>query len=97
MFLGFRRKFRLKRILQNPKFTKAVVFFRKTTFNGYAKQIFYRFKDEQGGCHIEKFSGRTPRDLLDGERVVVAYSGGNSEIISEYTLKNGGKFNRGRF
>ncbi len=97
MFLGFRRKFRLKKILQNPKFTKAVVFFRKTTFNGYAKQIFYRFKDEQGGCHIEKFSGRTPRDLLDGERVVVVYSGGNSEIISEYTLKSGGKFKRGRF
>lgn len=84
---GTRRKLKLKKILQNPRFTKAVVFFRKTTFRGGSNNVFYRFKDAEGGCHIERFKGQTFKPLMDGERVVVAYSGGNSEILSEYTLK----------
>lgn len=86
---GTKRKYKLKKILQNPSFTKAVVFFRKTTFRGGSNNVFYRFKDADGGCHIERFKGQTLKPLMDGERVIVAYSGGNSEILSEYTLKRG--------
>ena len=87
MISGLKRVVKFKRILKNPSFTKGVVFFRKTTFSGSAKKVFYRFKDADGGCHVEKFAGSSLLPLKDGERVIVAYSGGNSEIVQEYTEK----------
>lgn len=93
---GLKHVLNLKKILKNPSFTKGIMFFRKTTYRGGPRAVFYRYKDADGGRHIERFKGIGALKITDGLSVVVAYSGGKSEIISEYTLKRGAKRDRVR-
>ncbi len=85
---GFKSVLKLKFILKKPSFTKGILFFRKTTYRGGANVVFYRYKDSDGGCRIEKFKGVTPSRLIDGQTVTVAYRGKISEIVTNVVVRN---------
>lgn len=82
-----KRKKRLKQILKsNPRFTAGKLFLRKNTYRHKAdNNKFYCFLTANGVKCIEECAGLS--DFKDGAEVMIAYGGGMSEIISEYTLK----------
>ena len=82
-----KRKKRLKQILEgNPRFTVGRYFIKKNTyqFNAGNSQYFC-YISENGLKHVEECAGIWKME--DGAEVMVAYGGGLSEIISNYTLK----------
>lgn len=82
-----KRKKRLKQILESePRFTAGKLFLRKNTYR-YKEENnkFYCYLTANGIKCVEKCTGLS--DFIDGAEVTVAYGGGMSEIIKNYSLK----------
>lgn len=81
------RKKRLKQILKdNPRFAQGRFFTKKCTYCSKIKNNkFYCYITSGGIKHVEECSGA--EEFNAGDKVTVAYSGGKSEIVAHYTLK----------
>lgn len=81
------RKKRLKQILEsNPRFTEGKLFLRKNTYRfKETNNKFYCYLTANGIKYVEECAGLS--DFKDGAEVIVAYGGGFSEIIKNYSLK----------
>lgn len=77
---------RLDRILvNNPSFTVGRLFVKKRTYRRKAgNQLFYCYLDTNGARREGECEGI--QNLNDGDGVVVAYGGGESEIVTRFTL-----------
>lgn len=82
-----KRRKRLKQILEsNPRFTVGRYFIKKSTYRKKSgNKQYYCYISENGSKRVEECAGLWKTE--DGVEVVVAYGGGLSEIISNYSLK----------
>lgn len=82
-----KRKKRLKQILEDyPRFAAGRLFIKKSTYRYNAgNNKYYCYISENGKKHVEECAGLC--NFKDGNEVVVAYGGGVSEIVLNYTLK----------
>ena len=82
-----KKRKKLQQILQDyPRFTVGRFFVKKCTYRYKAgNKRFYCYISENGKKYVEECA--RIYGIKDGDEVTVAYSGGNSEIVSNYALK----------